>query len=236
MRLLMCCAAALVAGACAPAIPDSGASARRAAPPETVTAVPPPASGPIARAVAEEDAEAARLAADTRAALGAPERDVASAAPVAAPAPLPVPSAAPASGATGAAGISREQDFGAVAGARSIEEDAARLAALRARRAEMEVSAADVDLTRPETTAPNVAAYALRGARPVGNQGWSRGPFASANAAARRCARYVNGDAAQAAFLGAGGPERDRLGLDPDGDGNACGWDPAGYRAIVRGG
>jgi hypothetical protein len=30
--------------------------------------------------------------------------------------------------------------------------------------------------------------------------------------------------------LSNGGPERDRLGLDPDGDGFACYWDPTPFR------
>ena len=32
------------------------------------------------------------------------------------------------------------------------------------------------------------------------------------------------------AFLEAGGPKRDRKGLDPDGDGFACAWDPRPFR------
>ena len=39
---------------------------------------------------------------------------------------------------------------------------------------------------------------------------------------------------AQQAFLEAGGPERDRKGLDPDGDGYACAWDPTPFRAAVQ--
>jgi hypothetical protein len=37
-------------------------------------------------------------------------------------------------------------------------------------------------------------------------------------------------DLAQEAFLSEGGPERDRLGVDPDGDGFACRWDPTPFR------
>ena len=35
--------------------------------------------------------------------------------------------------------------------------------------------------------------------------------------------------------LPCGGPERDPRGLDPDGDGFACDWDPAPFRAAVSG-
>jgi hypothetical protein len=43
-------------------------------------------------------------------------------------------------------------------------------------------------------------------------------------------------DAAQEAFLAAGGPERDRNNLDPDGDGFACWWDPEPFRRAMRAG
>lgn len=38
------------------------------------------------------------------------------------------------------------------------------------------------------------------------------------------CAAFEGLGAAQQAFLSAGGPLKDRNGLDPDGDGFACGW------------
>lgn len=47
------------------------------------------------------------------------------------------------------------------------------------------------------------------------------------------CGRYNTPDDAQRAFLAAGGPETDSLGLDSDGDGFACKWDPAPYRALA---
>ena len=49
----------------------------------------------------------------------------------------------------------------------------------------------------------------------------------------RNCADYRTPDEAQRDFLTRGGPERDSRGLDPDGDGFACGWDPAPFRAAV---
>ena len=52
----------------------------------------------------------------------------------------------------------------------------------------------------------------------------------SASQAARVCASYASADAAQTAFLAAGGPQRDPRGMDPDGDGFVCGWDPAPFR------
>ncbi|CAN0586593.1 unnamed protein product, partial [Ectocarpus sp. 12 AP-2014] len=42
-------------------------------------------------------------------------------------------------------------------------------------------------------------------------------------------------DQAQIAFLEAGGPEKDRNGMDPDGDGFACNWDPTPFRRAAQG-
>jgi hypothetical protein len=47
------------------------------------------------------------------------------------------------------------------------------------------------------------------------------------------CDRYRSKDEAQQDFLAKGGPERDAYGLDPDGDGYACGWDPRPFRLAV---
>ena len=51
----------------------------------------------------------------------------------------------------------------------------------------------------------------------------------------RNCAKYPSPDRAQEEFLAKGGPERDRLGLDPDGDGYACSWVPRPFRKAVSG-
>lgn len=48
--------------------------------------------------------------------------------------------------------------------------------------------------------------------------------------AARACARYPNAEAGQLMFLSSGGPQQDPMGMDPDGDGYVCGWDPTHYR------
>ena len=49
---------------------------------------------------------------------------------------------------------------------------------------------------------------------------------------ASACRRFSNADEAQRAFLANGGPQTDRGGLDPDGDGFACSWDPTPYRQL----
>lgn len=87
-------------------------------------------------------------------------------------------------------------------------------------------NAADV---LPPPIIPRVAAFAIRTTHAPGQRQWRRNPFRRNNAA--NCAAYESRDLAQDAFLREGGPERDPMGLDPDGDGFVCGFDPAGYRA-----
>ncbi|WP_202605770.1 hypothetical protein, partial [Glutamicibacter soli] len=71
-------------------------------------------------------------------------------------------------------------------------------------------------------------AFASR--HPVGQAVWPRPQGGSPEAAARFCASYPDSARAQTAFLAAGGPDTDPAGVDPDGDGFVCGWDPAPYR------
>ena len=78
-----------------------------------------------------------------------------------------------------------------------------------------------------------VRAFALSVYNEKGQALYSRSKFLAAARFRRNCARYASADAAQAAFLARGGPERDPMGLDPDGDGFACAWDPAPYRQAL---
>lgn len=48
--------------------------------------------------------------------------------------------------------------------------------------------------------------------------------------AGRTCSTYATADVAQRAFIAAGGPILDPRGMDPDGDGFVCGWDPRPLR------
>ena len=129
-----------------------------------------------------------------------------------------------------AAQLSDEQDFEAVISRETAESDAQRLEALAAAREEVLPSAVP---DRPADTGPNIVAYALNAPNVKGQEWYSRFVFSSQSRYLRNCAAYANADAAQRDFLARGGPERDRLGLDPDGDGFACGWDPAPFRAAA---
>lgn len=126
------------------------------------------------------------------------------------------------------AGISSEQNFDAVSAQRSIQSDKDRIAANRAQYTL--IAPTDVP-TRPGTNTPNIVEYALRTTNPVGASLYRRFGLRSAQRHANACARFASADQAQMEFLGRGGPEKDRKGLDPDGDGFACSWDPTPFRA-----
>lgn len=123
--------------------------------------------------------------------------------------------------------ISDENDFDAVAGRQSIESDKARI---ERNRSQYQVVAPTALPSRSGDSQPNIVQYALQTSHPVGTQVHNRFSFASANKTARNCAVYSSADEAQIDFLARGGPTKDRKALDPDGDGYACGWNPAVFR------
>jgi hypothetical protein len=127
-------------------------------------------------------------------------------------------------------GISDEQNFDAVAERETIESDAERRAAQAAARNEVAPTALP---ERPRDTGPNIVEYALSAPNVKGQEWYSRSLLSGQGRFQRNCAVYATADDAQRDFLARGGPERDRLGLDPDGDGFACGWDPAPFKAAL---
>jgi len=126
-------------------------------------------------------------------------------------------------------GVSDEQDFAAVSARETIESDKARI---EKNRAEYQIDQPGALPTR-DGVGPSIVEYALATQHPVGVKLFQRSPlrFKKIEVA---CAPYANDDLAQEAFLAAGGPNRDRLGMDPDGDGYACGWNPSPYRAVIQ--
>lgn len=201
----------LVLASCSPQIPDS----REAATPETL-----PRAAPVATAPLDAGDSPEALAAATTRALG----ETPAAAPVAAlPEGTPVTPAA----------ISDEQSFAAVTARETPESDAARIAENRAQYVVIQPT----DLPpRPDGQGPSTVAFALATNNAPGQTLYDRSSLFSSEARfARNCAKYVSDDAAQQAFLDAGGPERDRFGIDPDGDGFACYWDPRPFRVARDG-
>ena len=215
-----------VVAACAPQVPDSGVGfgsyadhqARQAQqlqgqslpPPAAVSSVPLGSSLPL-----DPDAQ---LAADTAAALNLGG------------APLEASPANPAPVAVNAAGISQENDFEEVAGLRTIETDAAAMARNRAQYVVIQPTELP---RRSGDGGPNIVEYALRTTNPKGVSLYRRSAIGFQNHD-RNCAQYASADQAQIDFLARGGPQRDRRGLDPDGDGFACDWDPRPFRAAVQ--
>lgn len=255
MRVLLACLVGASLAACSSPVPNSGAgvgfgtaeefraaqAAREAQllgtplPDQTAEAVDAVVPGP--------DTEAAE---DLQAAAPAPvqaqpiQTQAAAQSPVAQPAPpQPEPvataqastarAAAPAQAPAARTGdISDEQNFDAVAGRESIESDAARIAANRQQYVVIQPTA----LPSRSGAGPNIVAYAIATNNPVGVQLYRRNALTSQNRFLRNCASYASADLAQQAFLANGGPERDRRGLDPDGDGFACAWDPTPFRVV----
>lgn len=223
MRLMVICGLVLGASACTTSVPDSGAEAtgvgfgnyttyrqEQAARDAALQGGAPSEPLSALNQTAPVSTEAADLAAQTRAALGAG-------------AGTPPQTNRP-------AGLSDEQSFDAVANRETIESDRVRL---EQRRAQFEQVAPTALPNRPENTGPNIVAYALSTTHAPGQSVHSRSNLFGTRDG-RNCNRYSNANEAQAAFLAAGGPQRDRQGLDPDGDGYACGWDPTPFRLANR--
>lgn len=223
--------------ACEPTIPDSGAGVgfdnynefeqRQAARDAALqgNALPPPqavSTEPLAAAGAAPIAPTSSATAAAAAALNGTDTDGG------------VVQASPANAAPvlQASGISSENDFNAVSGARTIADDAA----LRAQNQQQyQVIQPTALPTRAGDGGPNIVQYALQSRNPKGQRVYNRSGFNAQKKFVRNCAGFASPDQAQQAFLAAGGPERDRQGLDPDGDGYACAWDPTPFRAAVSG-
>lgn len=254
MRFPLCLVALVALSACSPSIPDSGAPntgtgvgfgsydeylaqqrAREAAlagnalPPAGAVSDEAPADGSITTVrtggmPAASPSE--QLAADATAALNqtstGSDDGVVHASP-SNPAPVTV---------TTATGISDENDFNAVGNARSIESDAA---LIERNRAQYQIVQPTALPSRSGATGPNIVKYALATKHPVGTQIYTRVGINKQAKFQRNCAKYPSPDKAQIDFLAQGGPKRDKLGLDPDGDGYACNWDPRPFRAAVGG-
>jgi hypothetical protein len=128
-------------------------------------------------------------------------------------------------------GVSDEQDFKAVAARETIESDAERLAR---NRAQYEVVA---PTALPQRTGSDngssIVQFALSTTNLPGTQLYNRSSF-FARDPLKTCAKYASPDLAQEAFLAKGGPQKDKDGLDPDGDGFACGWDPVPFRNALK--
>lgn len=231
MRALVLTTALVTLVACSPSIPDSGAGVVPEAAPVT----------------AQPLGEGADIAAETSALLGLGTTPAATTTgetvgePVGAPLNAMSADASNAAGAgavaattagTGSAAISDEQSFSAVASRETIQSDAARLAENRAKYVVIEPTQLP---QREGGNGASVVQYALKTNNPVGQQLYSRSSIAAQTRFERACAQYPSPDQAQQVFLDSGGPKRDPKGMDPDGDGFACYWDPIPFRTARQG-
>jgi hypothetical protein len=128
--------------------------------------------------------------------------------------------------------LSDEQDFSAVSSRETIESDAERIARNRAAYQEVAPTALP---DRPADDESLIVEFALSTTNSVGQPLYSRFMLFADSRFARNCAKYPSPDKAQEDFLKSGGPRRDPKGLDPDGDGFACYWDPAPFRLAKLG-
>ena len=131
------------------------------------------------------------------------------------------------SGEVAHSGISDEQEFSAVASRETIQSDAERL---RRQREQYVVVQPTALPQRSGESGPNIAQFAMSTSHAPGTKMYSRSGirFRSYESA---CGPFSSADLAQIEFLNRGGPDRDPMGVDPDGDGFACGWDPRPFRA-----
>ncbi|GFE48501.1 hypothetical protein So717_02540 [Roseobacter cerasinus] len=223
--------------ACAPQVPDSGQGVgfdnsfeaqrqRDAALAGGEVGVPGATDAPLPGSPEDTAAATTRILAETR--PGAPD----SAELNSGVAPVQASPSNPAPATINNPGISDENDFDAVAERQTIESDAARI---ERNRAQYEVVQPEALPTRQGGEQPNIVAFALATSHPKGQSVYARAGFGGEGRAARNCADYASPDLAQIDFLARGGPTRDRRGLDPDGDGYACDWDPAPFRTASEG-
>jgi len=244
MRTPLIVAALAAISACSPSVPDSAAGVgfddyaeyrakKEARDASLAGASPVPPAGTVSDETpagtaqsAPAEPDSAALARETQATLAA-TRTNSGQTPVEANPNNPAPETVET-----VTGISSENDFEAVGNVRSIESDAQLIARNREQYQVVQPTALPA---RSADTGPNIVEYALSTRHPVGVKVYNRIGINKEARFRRNCAKYASPDRAQKDFLDKGGPERDRLGLDPDGDGYACGWNPAPFRKAVNG-
>lgn len=183
-----------------------------------------PAAAPVAGGIPSSEINSALFGSAAAPGATLPPAAVAPAPVVQAPVAQAPVAAAPAL--PGTPGISDEQDFAAVSSRESIESDKARIEANKANYQQIAPTAL------PERTGEAVSpvvAYVLSAPNGLGETIYNRSPV-KPDTYQKACQRYATAEAAQEAFLKAGGPKRNGKKLDPDGDGYACDFDPTPFR------
>ena len=240
MRSLLSAAAALaLMSACTPAnlrdAPEAGMAETGQFAAPVYQPITPPAAPAASGAIPSSEINSALFGTPDGPATGAvaPPPVVPQQAPATPAAALPATgepaqTAAAAPAAEGnALGISDTQDFTAVSARESIEANKARIEADKAQYQQIQPTA--LPERDASTKVSAVVAYALAAPNRLGEQIYDRGSVSPEKHQAA-CLNFTSEEAAQEAFLKAGGPKRDPKKLDPDGDGFACKFDPTPFQ------
>jgi hypothetical protein len=126
--------------------------------------------------------------------------------------------------------ISDEQDFDAVAARETIQSDAERRRQQQQQYVVVEPTALP---QRSGSGGPNIVSFAISTQHNPGVKMYARSAI-RLRSLESACGGFTSADLAQEEFLRRGGPERDPMGVDPDGDGFACGWDPRPFRLVKQ--
>lgn len=222
MRAVLMLGAALVLAACDPTVPDSAAgvgfdgytgyAADRAQRDAQLAGGFQPQGGVISVETTGPADDGDAVAAETLTALAATGEQ--------AQPPVEID--------TNNAGISDENSFEAVSSRESIAENAAKIAAQK--EAYQVIQPGALPSRAGIKDGATLVEFALASTNSVGQTIYPRTKIASQSRYERGCAKYASPDLAQEAFLDRGGPQRDPMGIDPDGDGFACTWDPRPFR------
>jgi len=236
MRYFLCSAALVALAACEPTVPDSGVGVgfgdydsyqkQKAARDAELRGQSVPQGNSAPQSALKPPTPGSDVAQETQAVLAATRTGSGQAPLQASPSnPAPVQVNNP-------AGISKENDFGVIGAQRTIEDDAALRALQQAQYQQIQPTAVP---QRIGSSGPSIVDYALKTTHPVGASQYRRTGVNLQARYEKNCAKYPSPDLAQSEFLAKGGPEKDRLGLDPDGDGYACTWNPAPFRKAKSG-
>jgi hypothetical protein len=241
MRLIASCLAIALLAACQPPVPNdiqggvgfesySDYQKRRAL--EAKMAVQPaPAPGPVNQLPVTTTPSAGAILLQNQSTIASAPLNAVTPQPAVSP---PVPSTVAAAPQIDQApssnvGISDEQDFSAVASRETIASDKQRIDQNKAQF--QQIAPTELPQRSGNSAGPDLIEYAINAPNRLGQPIYkrNRGLFSNTE---RACARYATPEDAQAAFLKAGGPQRDRKNLDPDGDGFACFWDPTPFQKV----
>ena len=240
MRVVVPCVALALLAACQPPVPNDrgggvgfesyGAYQKRRALEAKMAVLP--ANGPVNQLpVAPAPSSAAALMQQSQSTIATAPPDSVAQPDAGQPAGMAPAAAAPTAEMMPAdnTGISDEQDFSAVASRETIASDKERIEQNKAQF--QQIAPTELPQRKGSSAGPDLIEYAINAPNRLGQPYYKRGRSLFGNSE-RACARFNTPEEAQMAFLKAGGPQRDRKNLDPDGDGFACYWDPTPFQKV----